>query len=115
MSELKNQIDQAMKRNRDLRGAITVPEWSTDPDNPITVYYHQPTAREAQKIHRMAEGDYYMSLIYALIYALEDEEGNKLFSVEDKNALLSEPNPLIHRLAETIAERPPLQEQAKNS
>jgi len=74
--------------NLDIK-KISVPEWGDDQGNPLVIYSKPLTLQETSKLYRMAKEDDMAMLAYVLIYKALDENGDKIFSLEDKNTLLN--------------------------
>jgi hypothetical protein len=86
---------------------INVPEWGEDGQS-LLIYSKPLTLQETSKLFRMAKDDDMAMLAYVLIYKALDENGDKIFSLEDKNALLNkvDRNVLIRVANEIMAEQP---------
>lgn len=86
---------------------INVPEWGEDGQS-LLIYAKPLTLQETSKLFRMAKDDDIAMLAYVLIYKALDENGDKIFSLEDKNALLNkvDRNVLIRVANEIMAEQP---------
>lgn len=68
---------------------IEVPEWGDDQS--AAVVYSQPlTLQEKAKLYRMAKDDDMALLAHAIILKATDSEGNKLFTLEDRRALMTQ-------------------------
>lgn len=68
---------------------IEVPEWGDDDGNPLVIYCKPITLAETQKLYKLAREDDLAMMAYVVIYKALDAEGNKLFDLTDKNALLN--------------------------
>jgi hypothetical protein len=86
---------------------ISVPEWGED-GKPLLIYSKPLTLQETSKLFRMAKEDDMAMLAFILIYKALDENGDKIFSLEDKNTLLNkvDRNILIRVANEIMAEQP---------
>jgi len=86
---------------------ISVPEWGED-GQPLLIFSKPLTLQETSKLFRMAKEDDMAMLAYVLIYKALDENGEKIFSLEDKNTLLNkvDRNVLIRVSNEIMAEQP---------
>ena len=86
---------------------IDVPEWGEDGQS-LLIYSKPLTLQETSKLFRMAKDDDMAMLAYVLIYKALDANGDKIFSLEDKNALLNkvDRNVLIRVANEIMAEQP---------
>ncbi len=93
---------------------IIVPEWGED-DKPLEIYAKPLTLQETQKLWAMAKDSEMTMLAYVLIYKALDENGDKIFTLEDKQALLTkvDRNVLIRVSNEIMAEAQP-EEVKKN-
>jgi len=74
--------------------SIDVPEWGDD-ENPLKVYYKPFTLAEQKKLYAMAKDDNIEMLAYTLILKALDSEGDKLFTMGDKFALMNKVDPYI--------------------
>jgi len=68
---------------------IKVPEWGDDEGNPLVIYSKPLTLQETSKLFRLSKEDDLTMMAYILIYKALDENGEKIFSLEDKNILLN--------------------------
>lgn len=81
-------IDNAIKHFESLDiQTIEVPEWG-DGDEPLMVFAKPITLSETSRLLKMAQNDDVEMLAYVLIYKALDHEGNKIFSLSDKKALM---------------------------
>ena len=87
---------------------INVPEWGEDGQS-LLIYSKPLTLQETSKLYRMAQDDDMAMLAYVLIYKALDENGEKIFSLEDKQTLLTkvDRNVLIRVSNEIMAEKSP--------
>ena len=99
--------------NLDIK-KIIVPEWGEE-DTTLEIYSKPLTLQETQKLWAMAKDNEMTMLAYVLIYKALDENENKIFSLEDKQALLTkvDRNVLIRVSNEIMAEEAP-EEVKKN-
>ncbi len=67
--------------------SIAIPEWGED-GQPLNVYCKALTLQEKAKLYKMAQDNDLLLFAYAIIYKALDENGEKLFSLEDKKALV---------------------------
>ena len=67
---------------------IEVAEWGED-DKPLKIYSKPLTLAETSKLYKMSKEDDLTMMAYVLIYKALDENGDKLFDLGDKNALLN--------------------------
>ncbi len=86
---------------------IVVPEWGDD-NAPLEIYAKPLTLQETSKLYRMAQEDDMAMLAYVLIYKALDSNGDQIFSLEDKQTLLTkvDRNVLIKVSNEIMAEKP---------
>jgi len=82
-------IDNAKKHfaEQDVK-VIEVPEWGED-DKALKIYSKPLTLAETSKLYKMSKEDDLTMMAYVLIYKALDENGDKLFDLADKNALLN--------------------------
>tara|TARA_B100000427_G_C15518610_1_gene599319 strand:+ start:2863 stop:3201 length:339 start_codon:yes stop_codon:yes gene_type:complete len=73
--------------NIDIR-VLEVSEWS-DEEGPFKIYAKPLTLQESQKLYRISKNDDLALLAYALIHKALDENGEKLFDLEDKYKLMN--------------------------
>jgi hypothetical protein len=66
---------------------IEVAEWGED-DKPLKIYSKPLTLAETSKLYKMSKEDDLTMMAYVLIYKALDDNGDKLFGLDDKNALL---------------------------
>lgn len=69
--------------------SVVVDSWSSN-DDQISVYWSPITLADKQKIQRHAKGDDQLTTVYTLIFKATDKDGNLLFDLGDKRALMSE-------------------------
>jgi hypothetical protein len=83
-------IDQAVAHfsSREIR-SMDVPEWET------TVYAKNLTLDGKSRLAKRADGDTWDYLVYACIFALTDEQGEAVFTLEDKVKLKKSVDPDI--------------------
>jgi len=72
-------IDQAVvhSSNRETR-SMNIPEWDA------TVYAKNLTMDAKSRMTKRADGDTFDYLVYACIFGLTDEQGEPVFTLEDK-------------------------------
>lgn len=68
---------------------IEVPEWGDDDGSPLLIYCKPLTLAEMKKLQMYAKSDDVELMAYCLIHRALDGEGNKLFDLGDKHALLN--------------------------
>lgn len=82
--------------------SIEVSEWGDD-DGPLVVFFDPMTLREKSRLYRMAKNDDMALLAHAVIMKAADGSGNKLFTLEDKHALMNKVDPnILARIANRI-------------
>ena len=69
------------------RECFSVAEWGDD-DGPLEIYSFPMTLHEKRKVVDLAQGDEIESLARAVILKACDKDGNKLFTIEDKETLM---------------------------
>lgn len=67
---------------------MDVEEWG-DENGALVIYAKPLTLMETQKLYRLSKKDDLALLAYALIHKALDEEGNKMFSLDDKHRLMN--------------------------
>jgi len=93
---------------------IEIPEWS-DGDEVLKVYAKPLTLAETSKLYKMSKEDDLTMMAYVLIYKALDENGDKLFDLGDKNALLnSVDREILVGVATKIMGQEPIEETKKN-
>lgn len=66
-----------------------IESWSNKDDDFI-VYWTPITLADKQKIQRNSKGDDQLTTAYTFIFKCTDKEGNKLFDIGDKRALMND-------------------------
>lgn len=84
----------AAKRAEQQRDSFDVEEWG-EADDPLRLYFNHVSARDIEKVQRkypsfLTETSM-SSMVEMIILKSEDENGEKLFTLEDKATLLGEP------------------------
>lgn len=93
---------------------IEVPEWGED-DKPLRIFSKPLTLAETSKLYKMSKEDDLTMMAYVLIYKALDENGDKLFDLGDKNALLnSVDREILVSVATQIMGQEPIEETKKN-
>jgi len=108
-------IDNAKKHfaEQDVR-VIEVPEWG-DEDKPLKIYSKPLTLAETSKLYKMSKEDDLTMMAYVLIYKALDENGDKLFDLGDKNALLNQVDrEILVDIAQKIMGQEPIENVKKN-
>ena len=108
-------IDNAKKHfaEQDVK-VIEVPEWGED-DKPLKIYSKPLTLAETSKLYKMSKEDDLTMMAYVLIYKALDENGDKLFDLADKNALLNHVDrEILVSVATQIMGQEPIEDTKKN-
>ena len=93
---------------------IEVPEWG-DEDKPLKIYSKPLTLSETSKLYKMSKEDDLTMMAYVLIYKALDENGDKLFDLSDKNALLNQVDrEILVDVAQKIMGQEPIETIKKN-
>lgn len=93
---------------------IKVPEWGTE-DEPLTIYSKPLTLAETSKLYKMSREDDLTMMAYVLIYKALDSNGDKLFTLEDKHALLNNVDrEVLVDVAQKIMGQEPIEDVKKN-
>ena len=67
---------------------IEVKEWGTE-DQPLENFTKPLTLQESKKLYKMANGGDLEVMVYAIITKSLDADGNKLFTLADKDSLMT--------------------------
>ena len=108
-------IDNAKKHfaEQDVK-VIEVPEWG-DENKPLKIYSKPLTLAETSKLYKMSKDDDLTMMAYVLIYKALDENGDKLFDLSDKRALLNDVDQqILVDVATQIMGQKPIEETKKN-
>ena len=108
-------IDNAKKHfaEQDVK-VIEVPEWGED-DKSLKIYSKPLTLAETSKLYKMSKEDDLTMMAYILIYKALDENGDKLFDLADKNALLNNVDrEILVGVATKIMGQEPIEDTKKN-
>jgi hypothetical protein len=108
-------IDNAKKHfaEQDVK-VIEVPEWG-DENKPLKIYSKPLTLAETSKLYKMSKEDDLTMMAYVLIYKALDENGDKLFDLADKNALLNHVDrEILVSVATQIMGQEPIEDTKKN-
>jgi len=93
---------------------IEVPEWG-DENKPLKIYSKPLTLAETSKLYKMSKEDDLTMMAYVLIFKALDSNGDKLFSLEDKNALLNKVDQeILVNVATQIMGQEPIENVKKN-
>ena len=92
---------------------IEIPEWS-DGDEVLKVYAKPLTLAEMSKLQRYAKDDDVALMAYCLIHKALDADGEKVFDISDKHALMNGVDKdVLARVAMEIMSTPSVEEQVK--
>jgi len=93
---------------------IEVPEWGNE-DESLKIYSKPLTLSETSKLYKMSKDDDLTMMAYVLIYKALDENGDKLFDLSDKRALLNDVDQqVLVDVATQIMGQKPIEETKKN-
>ena len=93
---------------------IAIPEWGED-GQPLEIYCKALTLHEKAKLYKMAQDNDLLLFAYAIIYKALDANGEKLFSLEDKKALVEKADAdIVARLGSFIITGADVEDQEKN-
>ena len=107
-------IERAKKHfeDQDVR-VIEVAEWGED-DKPLKIYSKPLTLAETSKLYKMSKEDDLTMMAYVLIYKALDDNGEKLFDKDNKNALLnSVDREILVNVAQQIMGQEPIEDVKK--
>ena len=111
MSAIDNLVAHYKSKGQKL---IEVPEWG-DGEQPMKIFCEPITLFDMKKFMKLAKDDEVEMLVYVLIYKALDENGDKLFDLGDKNALLnSVDREILVSVATKIMGQEPIEETKKN-
>ena len=83
---------------------IEVPEWG-DENGPLIIYAEPLTLNDKQRVYAKAKDGDLIALAFVLIWFAKDKDGEKLFTIEHKHALLNKVDPnVLARIANIILE-----------
>ena len=108
--------DRLAQRQRQ-RHSISVPEWGDD-GVPLLIYFTDVTAGDLDKLQRKHK-DFLNNMtmgvmVDLIINKVEDADGNRMFTLEDKMTLMGESVTLIGDIAGRLFTVTPVEEQEKN-
>ena len=108
-------IDSAKAHYKSLEVLSTeVPQWCQN-GNPLEVYYTPMTLAEKNKLFKYAKDDDLEIMAYAVILKCLDADGNKLFDLGDKRALMTEvDSDVVAELAAKLMNGVSVEDQAGN-
>jgi len=107
-------IERAKKHfeDQDVK-VIEVAEWGED-DKPLKIYSKPLTLAETSKLYKMSKEDDLTMMAYVLIYKALDANGDKLFDLGDKNALLNNVDrEILVNVAQNIMGQEPIEDVKK--
>jgi len=112
-------IAQRIAANRAARERrfVEVMEWGED-DAPLLIYYSDVSAREIEKV-RSKHKDFLSNpsiaaMVEIIIMKAETQDGEKVFTLEDKPILMGEPVDVIANLFGSIFSSEPAEVKEKN-
>lgn len=115
MSILSERI--SANRSSRERKSISVEEWG-DGNAPLYIYYGAVTGQDIDRVSRkhkdFLSNPTIASMVELIIIKAEDEQGDKLFTIEDKKVLLNEPLALIAEIFSSVFDAATVEEQEKN-
>lgn len=92
---------------------IEVPEWG-DENGPLVICAEPLTLNDKQRVYRKAKEGELLSLAYVLIWFAKDKDGENLFTIEHKHALLNAVDPdVLSGIANQIFGAPSVKELKK--
>jgi hypothetical protein len=115
MSKLRERI--AANRTARERKMVEVKEWG-DSDGPMKIYSGLVTGADIDRIVRrhanFLTSPSMEAMVDMIIHKAEDENGEKHFTLEDKQPMLGEPFGLIAEIFGTVFSADSVEEQEKN-
>lgn len=94
--------------------SITVTEWQVE-GQPVTIYYRPITMKEKQKLAKKAMASDVDMFVDVVILKACTEDGQKMFTLEDRVALLNNVDGnLLEKLAAQLLEVPTVEDMEKN-
>lgn len=109
-------IDRAKSHFENLgTQSIEVPEWKDDDGKPTVLYWNPITLSEKNKLLKKSDNLNDVSLLAdVLIMKALDKDGNKIFTLEDKLALMHKTDPdVLTRIATSMVQAPTPEELKK--
>ncbi|MDY6790536.1 MAG: hypothetical protein SWH54_04625 [Thermodesulfobacteriota bacterium] len=92
---------------------IEVPEWG-DENGPLIIYAEPLTLNDKQRVYKKAKEGELLSLAWVLIWFARDKNGENLFTIEHKHALIHAVDPaVLSKIANEIMEAPTVEELEK--
>lgn len=93
---------------------IEVAEWGEE-NKPLKIYAKPLTLAETSKLYKMSKNDDLTMMAYVLIYKALDENGDKLFTLDDKGSLLNNVDQeILVKVATQIMGQEPIEDVKKN-
>jgi hypothetical protein len=84
-------------------------------DKPLKIYSKPLTLAETSKLYKMSKEDDLTMMAYVLIYKALDENGDKLFTLDDKSSLLNNVDQeILVSVATQIMGQEPIEDVKKN-
>lgn len=98
------------------RHRIEVPEWPADDGTPLVIHAAPMTLADKQKVARVGEREGHVAMLASvLILKAEDADGKKLFTLDDKHALINVvDSEVISGIVKKMMETPSVEDQEKN-
>ena len=112
-----NVIDRAKSHFESLgTQSIEVPEWKDDDGKPTIIYWNPITLSEKNKLFKKSDNLSDVSILAdILIMKALDKDGNKVFTLEDKIALMHKvDSDVLSRLATAMVQAISVDEVKKN-
>lgn len=107
----------AAKRAEQQRNVIEVPEWG-EGDNPLRLYAGPVTVRDIEKVQRKYKdfltNTTMAAMVEMIIIKCEDENGEAVFSLEDKPTLMGEPVSVIANIFGNVFNSDSIEDHEKN-
>ena len=115
MSKFAEQI--AANRAARERNFIDVDEWGTE-GNPLRIYYTAVTGSDIDKVSRkhkdFTSNPSIAGMVEMIIIKAQTDDGEKMFSLEDKPTLLREPIGVLTNVFGVVFNALSVEEQEKN-
>lgn len=107
----------AAKRAEQQRNSFDVEEWG-EAETPLRLYFTQVSARDIEKVQRkhpnFLSDPSMSSMVEMIILKSEGEDGEKLFTLEDKATLLGEPVNTIAKVFGAVFNTETAEDHEKN-
>jgi hypothetical protein len=107
----------AAKRAEQQRGFLDVEEWG-EADTPLRLYFAQVSARDIEKVQRKYSNfltqPSMSSMVEMIILKAEGDDGEKLFTLEDKATLLGESVGVIAKVFNAVFNAESAEDHEKN-